>query len=561
MAEKLIETKLGVYQGAVDSALLQMRNDKIISRVWDHDYTVWKPEPDEVANRLGWLHCPEVMVEQIGGLEALAAQVVEQGYTDALLLGMGGSSLAPEVLSDVLGGSGLRLAVLDSTDPGAVLSYQEKLDPEKTLFIVSTKSGGTVETLSFMKSFFNWTAAAIGLEKTGDHFIAITDPGSKLARLAEEHKFRKTILNAPNIGGRNSALSFFGLAPAALMGVDLGLLLGRAGEMADLCKLENDNPSALLGAIMGELALAGRDKLTFIVSPKFASFGDWVEQLVAESTGKHGKGILPVVNEPVGPPEVYGDDRLFVHIQLEEDAASQSEVKALENAGYPVIYITLNDRYDLGGQFFLWEMATALAGYRLGINPFNQPNVEAAKVLARQMVAEYEEKGSLPEPAPNLEEDGITLFDDQAPCCSLDDALALFLYQADKQAYIALQAFLQPSGETWALLMELRTQLRDRTRLATTLGYGPRFLHSTGQLHKGDAGKGLFIQFTADAAKDVAIPDAIGSAKSSITFGVLKMAQALGDYHALTKAERRVIRFHLGSDVNGGLNRLLATLS
>ncbi|MBN1315474.1 MAG: hypothetical protein JXA42_08400, partial [Anaerolineales bacterium] len=294
--------------------------------------------------------------------------------------------------------------------------------------------------------------------------------------------------------------------------------------------------------------------------PPLASFGDWVEQLVAESTGKHGKGILPVVHEPVGPPAVYGEDRLFVDFRLAGDDEDQASLQALEAAGYPVVRIKLQDRYDLGGQFFLWEMATAIAGYRLGINPFNQPNVEAAKSVARKMMAEYEERGTLPEQEPVLQADGIALYDDQSPSCTLDDALALFLYQADRDTYIALQAFVQPEPETDVLLAELRTRLRDRTRLATAAGYGPRYLHSTGQLHKGDAGKGLFIQFTSDSEPDLAIPDGMGSDESSITFGVLKMAQALGDYHALLEAGRRVIRFHLGADVHGGLKRLLDTI-
>jgi len=546
--------RLGAYRAAVDAALAEMRENLVIARIWAHDHTVWKPEPAEITNRLGWLHIAEVMLEQVPRLETLVEGVQAAGYTHALLLGMGGSSLAPEVFRKTFGvkDSYLDLAVLDSTDPGAVLSHMERLDPDRTLFIVATKSGGTVETLSFFKYFYNWVADALGEDQAGEHFVAITDPGTKLVDLAEEYDFRTTFLNDPNIGGRYSALSYFGLVPAALVGVDVPTLLDRA--MAATCGSEScvtldENPSARLGAILGELAKAGRNKVTFATSPDIASFGDWVEQLIAESTGKEGKGIVPVVGEPLGPPEVYGPDRLFVHLRLADEDIHDAALKALEAAGHPVVRLNLKDRYDLGGQFFLWELATAVAGQRLGINPFNQPNVEAAKMLARRMVAEYTEKGALPT-------------GESAPLTA--EALREFLAQAQagsERGYIALQAYVQPTAETDAALTALRRRLRDQFQMATTVGYGPRFLHSTGQLHKGDAGNGLFIQFTADAPRDAPIPDEAGAPDSSISFGVLKLAQALGDYRALTDVGRRVIRFHLGKDVVGGLNELLEALS
>jgi hypothetical protein len=435
--------------------------------------------------------------------------------------------------------------VLDSTDPGAVLAHEQRLDLTRTLFVVSTKSGGTVETLSLFKYFYNRVAEAVGADGAGEHFVAITDPGSKLADLAERYNFRGTFLNDTNIGGRYSVLSYFGLVPAALVGVDVPRLLDDAMSMAcatESCVAARDNPGAVLGAILGELAKAGRDKVTFVTSPEMASFGDWVEQLIAESTGKEGKGILPVVGEPLGSPDVYGDDRLFVYLGLEEDGTGDSVIQALEDTGHPMVRLRLKNLYDLGGQFFLWEMATAVASHRLAINPFDQPNVEAAKVLARQMVSEYTETGALPtgEAAPLSQE-----------------ALKQFLGQANPGDYIAIQAYVQPTAEADAALQSLRTQLRDRLKLATTVGYGPRFLHSTGQLHKGDAGNGLFIQFTADASQDVPIPDEAGSPASSISFGVLKTAQALGDRQALLDANRRVIRFHLGDDVAGGLSQLM----
>ncbi|MCK4470808.1 MAG: glucose-6-phosphate isomerase, partial [Anaerolineae bacterium] len=380
---------------------------------------------------------------------------------------------------------------------------------------------------------------------------AITDPGSRLVDIAQRHNFRATFLNDPNIGGRYSALSYFGLVPAALVGVDLETLIHRALTMAcncDSCNcpIAGDNNGARLGAIIGALAQAGRDKVTLVTSPAIASFGDWVEQLIAESTGKEGKGILPVVGEPLGPPDVYGGDRLFVYLRLEGDDTHDAAIQALEDAGHPVVRLRLNDLYDLGGQFFLWETATAVAGHRLGINPFDQPDVEAAKVLARRMVAEYQEKGVLPG-------------GESAPLTA--GVLNEFLAQAQAGDYVALQAYVQPTPETDAALAALRVRLRDHTRLATTVGYGPRFLHSTGQLHKGDAGHGLFIQFTADDPRDAAIPDEVGSQDSSISFGVLKMAQVLGDRQALLDAGRRVIRFHLGDDVVGGLKRLTEAMA
>jgi transaldolase/glucose-6-phosphate isomerase len=550
---------LGVYQSVLDDALHDMADNRIMARIWAHDHTVWKPEPTEITNRLGWLHIAETMTESLPRLEELADSVRAEGYTHALLLGMGGSSLAPEVLRRTFGvrEGYLDLAVLDSTDPGAVLSHAERLDPAHTLFIVATKSGGTVETLSFFRYFYNWVVEALGTSRAGEHFVAITDPDTQLTKLAKRYFFRYTFRNDPNIGGRYSALSYFGLVPAALIGVDVPLLLDRSMAMtcsSEACVLVDDNPGARLGAVLGKLAQAGRDKVTFAISPGIASFGDWVEQLIAESTGKEGIGILPVAREPLGPPEVYGKDRLFVHVRLENDATHDAALDALEAAGHPVVRLNLRDRYDLGGQFFLWEMAVAVAGRFLGINPFNQPNVEAAKVLARDMVAEYAERGVLP----SIESAPLTA-----------KALGEFLAHANPgdpttgsgRSYIALQAYVQPGDETTAALAALRVQLRDRYRLATTLGYGPRFLHSTGQLHKGDAGNGLFIQFTANDLRDAPIPDEAGSAESSITFGVLKAAQAVGDGRALVDGGRKVIRFHLGDDIIGGLVRLGEALS
>ncbi|HEC22696.1 MAG TPA: hypothetical protein ENI95_07250 [Chloroflexi bacterium] len=344
------------------------------------------------------------------------------------------------------------------------------------------------------------------------------------------------------------------------MGVNVPLLLERAVTVERQCGdtvSMSENPAARLGTILGELAKAGRDKLTLIASPSIASFGEWVEQLIAESTGKEGKGIFPVIGEPPGPPDVYGDDRLFIYLRL--DDAHDADMARLEEAGQPVIRLNLDDRYDLGSQFFLWEMATAIAGNRLGIQPFNQPNVEATKALARQMVAAYIEKGEMPVSSPVLSGGGVDVYGD-IRASSVEEALRAFLDQARPGDYVAIQAYIQPTEEATRNLQTLRLRLRDRYRLATSVGYGPRYLHSTGQLHKGDGGNGLFIQITGDAPQDVPIPDEPGSPEASITFGVLKLAQALGDYQALKNAGRRVIRFHVGQEVLAGLRRLAASL-
>jgi len=549
---KVMQDRLGQFQPAVDGALKEMTDQRIVKRIWQHDHTVWRPEPTEITNRLGWLHSPETMPENIDRIMGLVDAVRTDGCDRVLLLGMGGSSLAPEVLQRVFGKPAgadnpfLEVAVYDSTDPDMLLDRNRELDPARTLFIVATKSGGTVETLSAFKYFYNQVAAAVGEESAGRQFIAITDPGSGLVNLADRYGFRDVFLNDPDIGGRYSALSYFGLVPAGLAGVDLHLLLERAQTAAcnaQSCNrpLVGDNLSARLGVVLGELAKAGMDKLTIVTSPAIMSFGDWVEQLIAESTGKEGMGILPVVGETPGSPDVYGRDRLFVYLRLENDTTYNETMAALEQAGHPVVTIALKDAYDLGGQFFLWEMATAVAGARLGINPFDQPNVEAAKVLAREIVAEYMEKGTLPA--------GET-----APLT--DEAFKTFINQARLGDYLSIHAYVRPTPATDAALNDLRLRLRDKLKLATTVGYGPRFLHSTGQLHKGDGGNGLFIQLTSDATQNVPIPDEAGQPSAAMTFGVLKNAQALGDAQALRNAGRRVIRFDLGTDVVGGLNRM-----
>lgn len=563
---------LGPYQTRVDAALQGLAAQNVMARIWARDHTVWKPEPRDITNRLGWLDLPLRMRGHVAEWQAFVEALRADGYAQALLLGMGGSSLSPELYARVFerraaseARACLNLEVLDSTDPGAVLAQAERLDPARTLFIVSTKSGGTVETFSLFKYFYSWTVAALGQEHAGEHFVAITDPGSDLAKTAERLRFRATFLSEPTVGGRYSAFSPFGLVPAALCGVDLERLLERAVAAMEECGPRvpvQENPGAWLGAVLGELAKAGRDKVTFVVPPETASLSDWAEQLIAESTGKEGRGILPVVGEPLAAPEQYGEDRVFVHVRLDgsaEPAEQTGRLEALNAAGHPVVHVALRDVYDLGRQFYLWEVATAVAGHCLGINPFDQPNVEAAKVRAREMMAAYARSGALPSEQPTATGDGMAVYGltaGQTPA----DALGDFLAQSRPGDYIALQVYVQPAAPLDAALQRLRVRLRERYRLATTVGHGPRFLHSTGQLHKGDAGRGLFIQLTADDSQDAPIPDEAGSPASSMTFGVLKAAQALGDWKALLDAGRRAIRFHLGQDVPGGLRYLTERL-
>ncbi len=551
-----LQAELGDYTAVVDAALAEMAAEDVMARIWGHDYFVWQPEPTDIANRLGWLHSPSVMRRHLDHIQGFVDDVRRDGFAHVLLLGMGGSSLAPEVFARIFGpvDGYPELEVLDSTEPGAVLAYARELDLSKTLFIVSSKSGGTTETLSFFRYFYDAVSELVGREKAGEHFIAITDPGTKLVALAEEHGFRAIFRNDPTIGGRYSALSYFGLIPAALVGVDLARLLdrtlgltydctSRAGKPP--CSLAGSRLGARLGAIMGEMAKAGRDKLTLVTTPKLAPFGDWVEQLIAESTGKSGTGVLPVVGEPLGPPEVYGDDRVFVYLKLGDDESAGQALAALKAAGHPVATLSLDDVYDLGEQLMIWGLAVPVAGHRMGIHPYNQPNVEAAKQQAKRLLDVYREEGKLPtEEAMQVDA----------------EMLHGFLARVEPGEYIALQAYVTPTEATTAALQDLRIQLRDRYKVATTVGYGPRYLHSTGQLHKGDAGNGLFVQFTAEPEETAWIPNEVadreGDTSRPVSFDVLVRAQALGDRQALLDAGRRVIHFRLGHDVIADLNKL-----
>ncbi len=557
----------GKFESNLTAGMQKYKNENVLGRILSHDYTVWSNSPDEITNRLGWLNSPQNSLLQADDILEFVRSVKEDGIKNVLLLGMGGSSLAPEVFSLIYGGNGLNLSILDSTDPGAVLEAAGKYNTAETLYIVSTKSGGTVETLSFLKYFYNLDVNKLGRDKVGVNLAAITDPGSGLEKLTRELGFRKIFLNDPNIGGRFSALSLFGVVPAALTGADIKKLLKRAAEFSqtftpsESYNSDNDS-SSILGILMGELAKAGVDKVTFLTSPSIASFTWWVEQLVAESTGKKGHGILPVAGEKWLGAENYAFDRLFVNLRLENDHSFTEQISDLKKAGFPVVEIVWDDVYELGAEFLRWEIATAVAGWCLGIQPFDQPNVEQAKVIAREFLKKYIEQGINPTIPAALTEDGISILGD-AKYSSVKQSLADLFGKIQQgsagktlRSYLCIQPFLKPDTKTTAALKELRDAIGEKYKIAVTCEYGPRFLHSTGQLHKGDAGNGLFIQFTGNMPEDTPIPDEPGSEKSAMTFGVLKNAQALGDRMALLDNKRSVLTFDLGSDHAGSLKKI-----
>jgi len=560
MAVPLIETfNLESFQSPIQEALADFRRSGLIARIWKKDSTVWAEKDEEISNRLGWLEAPERMAGALPEIGRFVEEVRQAGYTHALLLGMGGSSLAPEVFGKVFGTAKgfLQLKVLDSTDPEAVLGFKNSLPLEKTLFIVSSKSGTTLETDSFLNFFYTMAADAVGKARAGAQFAAITDPGTRLEKISRSLEFRRSFSGDPDIGGRFSVLSPFGLVPAALIGVDISLLLQQGQKAARLCRNSSlpDNPGASLGLLLGVLAQAGKDKATFLISPRMESFGAWVEQLLAESTGKDGRGILPIVKEHEFVPDKLGQDRVFVAIQLAEDRTYEPVVGLLKQAGRPLVVMALDDLYELGSQFFLWEMATAVAGHVLRINPFDQPNVAASKKKTEALLNLYKERGRFADGKPDFDGPDFALYSD-APATSMEEGLGRFLRNARAGNYLVIQAFLPPKPEIDAAVQKLTAKLRSKTWLAVTSEFGPRFLHSTGQLHKGDAGNGLFIQLTAEDKIDVPVPDEPGSRSSSCSFSILKQAQARGDREALRERGRRIIGIHFKTDVLDGLKKL-----
>jgi transaldolase/glucose-6-phosphate isomerase len=574
MEETLRQTISGdaAFTGALRDASAEWEADARVARLWAKDATLWTGGDE--ADWLGWLDIVSAQQARSSHLRALASYAARGGFRDAVVLGMGGSSLCPDVLSRSLGpvAGAPRLRVLDSTDPAQVASVEAAVDLKRCLFIVASKSGTTLEPSLFGDYFHGLVAQRLG-DRAGEHFLAVTDPGSKLQALAKRRRFYAIAPGVRSIGGRYSALSDFGLVPAAVMGLDVERLLASAAEMACACGVDRpvaSNPGVQLGLALALAARAGRDKVTLALSSGVLPLGAWLEQLLAESTGKQGLGLIPVDGEPGGSPEVYGDDRVFVSIRLsdtEEDDDDDDEaeavghtaaIDALEAAGHPVVRITLGDRYDLAGEFFRWEVATAVAGAVLGINPFDQPDVEAAKVATRALTDAYETSGRLPQETAFAANDDFTLFADGLNREALGGAgaaapgavLRAHLGRLGQGDYCALLAYLDMNPVHQASLARMRQTVRDRTRAATCVGFGPRYLHSTGQAYKGGPNSGVFLQITAEDAVDLPIP---GRAYS---FGIVKAAQARGDFDVLAERKRRVLRVHLGADATAGLASL-----
>jgi transaldolase/glucose-6-phosphate isomerase len=547
---------LGNYHKAVQDRITDLETTHFSTRLWQKDPSLWKSDSkdqEEIRNALGWLHVAEKMEENLRELNAFKNEILNAGFRHVLHIGMGGSSLTPLVFERIFtpATDALPLTVLDSTYPATILKIEKALPLADTLFIVASKSGTTAEPLAFADYFYQKVKQIKG-KLAGENFCVITDPGTPLVKMAQERAFRKTFLNFADIGGRYSALSYFGLVPAALMGIDVSELLARALRMVHACAScvpARQNPGLILGAALGELAKNHkRNKVTFLVPKEISSLGLWLEQLLAESTGKEGTGLLPVAGEPLGEPTVFGEDRIFVYIRMKDAADNVLErgVSSLSKAGQPVITIDLDDPLDLGQEFFRWEIATATAGAILGINAFNQPNVQESKDNTNRLLAIVRDRGKLPEEKPSLIKDPLKLYIDEK-ATTVPEMLKRFLAQACSGDYLAVMAYIIENPANDEALQDIRIMLQDRMHITTTLGYGPRFLHSTGQFHKGGPNTGLFLQLTVDDVEDVPIPGA------PYTFGIFKHAQALGDLEALQKHGRRVGRVHLGSNINRGL--------
>ena len=549
----------------VKAAIDDWKKNGKVQRLWARDATLWT-NADE-SKWLGWLDIANEQIAQRRQLQAIAQDIHAAGFTHAVLLGMGGSSLCVEVMEETFGkfASCPQFHVLDSTDPAQIRSVENQIDLGRTLFIVSSKSGSTLEPNIFKQYFYERVKHVVGASDAGKHFIAITDPGSHMQEVAADGGFRGTFFGVASIGGRYSALSNFGMVPAAIQGADIAKFLDRTEEMVHACASSvaaDENPGAILGAILGTLANSGRDKVTLFASPGIADLGAWLEQLLAESTGKQGKGLIPVDREAIGAPAVYGADRLFAYLRLESapDVAQDAGVAALEKAGQPVVRISVRDTYDLGQEFFRWEIATAVAGSILGINPFNQPDVEASKIETRKLTDEYGKNGSLPAESPFFEEGCIKLYSDAKNVAALKQAaggdtsvagfLRAHLNRLKSGDYFAVLGYIQRNHAHELQLQSMRHAVRDRKHVATCLGFGPRFLHSTGQAYKGGPNSGVFLQITCDDAVDLAVPG------QKYTFGVVKAAQARGDFQVLAERGRRLLRVHLGANLAEGLVHL-----
>jgi glucose-6-phosphate isomerase len=561
----------------VDEAIARAVGERWASRLWASDTSLWTDDPavaEKIAHRLGWLFAPTFFEDETAELAAFGERIEASGYTDALVCGMGGSSLAPEVLAKVYPDSdkGLRVHVLDSTDPAAVAAFDEALDPAKTIRIIATKSGTTTETQSFLAHYWALEEGRVGRwphSKAGNEFISITDKGDPLKALPHSNYFRETFLNPSDVGGRYSALTYVGLVPAALLQLDLDPLLEDARIMAEATRADaDDNPALVLGAAMAALARAGRDKLTFVIEPDLAPLGVWLEQLIAESTGKDGVGIVPVDGEPLGGPEVYGDDRVFVRLGPASDSEWHTDVdaklEALAQAGHPLIDIRLDDASWVAAEFFRWEFATAVAGIGLGVNPFDEPNVTESKNNTAEVLRVYIAEGRLPVSEPSATRGPLRAWRQGGvagqglqPAVEQDfvELLREHLARVPDDGYFQVGAYIAPTEGRTQQLQALQAMLRDGTRKASTVGYGPRFLHSTGQLHKGGAPTGCFVQLTNGHPRDIDIPGRDG------TFGVLVDAQAMGDLAAFGAHDLPAIRIDLGDDADTGLSELLAAIT
>ena len=558
-------------RGAVDAATADWQANRKIDCFWKKDPSLWTSDGEE--KWMGWIDIVERQQKDLSALAELGGDVRSADFKSVLLLGMGGSSLCPEVLAKTFGPQldFPELYIVDSTDPAQVMAACDEVNLSEALVIVASKSGSTLEPNILKQFFFDEVRRVVGPENVGSHFVAITDPGSKMEQVAKDDGFRYIFYGDPQIGGRYSALSNFGLVAATVAGLHVGKLLDEAAKgVASAKEPIQNNPGVQLGLLLGTAANAGRDKITIFTSPEIYDLGAWLEQLIAESTGKQGKGITPVDREAIGPPEVYGNDRVFAYVRLKSaaDVSAQSDldakVAALEAAGHPVVTIEIEDLYEIFGQFFTWEIATAVAGSVMGINPFNQPDVEAAKIETRTLTTEYEKTGELPERQPVLSEAGIELYATEAyaaklrsaaPTDSLTGFLRAHLDELRAGDYFAALAFLPMFPEHEAAIQVLRHRVRDRKHVATCLGFGPRFLHSTGQDYKGGPNTGVFLQITAKQAEDEDIPG------QKYSFGVVIDAQAAGDLAVLEARGRRALRVHLGADVSAGLNALNAAVA
>jgi len=541
---------------AVQETMDLLETQDFLDRLWVKDATLWKGETTAIRNRLGWLTSPTIMRGHAEDIKTFADEIRRLQFTHVVLVGMGGSSLGAEVFNLTFGSKmGFPdLLLLDSTDPEAVKRTLDRLNLTRTLFIVASKSGATAETMAFYQ-FFRGQVESSSVPRAGIHFVAITDPGRPLDKLATESGFRRTFLNPASIGGRYSALSFFGLVPAALIGIDITMLIDRAHSMVETCGNAlgpRDSAAVRLGAALAGLAKSGRDKVTLVLSRQLRSLGPWIEQLLAESLGKDGKGLVPVDDEPLGSPAVYGADRVFVAITLEGDGTYDVYLDALEDAGHPVIRIPIKDTLEIGAEFFRWELATAAAGVLLGVNPFDEPDVTRAKENTAALLAAWKKSKKLPEWPADAEENGLLLMANLGKkVAGFGPGLSAHFAQAQPGDYLAIQAYLAPTADTWSRLQELRTLLRDRLKIATTVSFGPHYLHSTGQLHKGGRANGLFVQITGDDKEDMAIPG------MGYGFSTFKAAQALGDLQALREAGRRVVRVHLTGKQTQGVEQLV----